>query len=93
MLVWIATETLNGKCIYSLLVLLMACYLVSKDVIKSLASPAPPCWTSAIHGRQKRLNLKTQLTVSVRKLTGIYGLTQPWWRNPRSAGLSSRAED
>lgn len=55
MLVWIATETLNGKCIYLLLVLLMARYLVSKDVIKSLAFPTPPTLT----GRgQKRSNLK-----------------------------------
>lgn len=94
MLVCIATETLNGKCIYLLLVLLMACYLVSKDVIKSLAFPTPPTRTSGVYGHTKEARLEnSHLVVSIRKWTSISRLSQPWSRSPYSAGLKSSAED
>lgn len=50
----------------------MAHYLVSKDVIKSLAFPAPPISISGIHRRQRRPDMKPWAQVEYPKTARIH---------------------
>ena len=62
----------------------MAHYLVSKDVIKSLAFPTPPTPTSGICRRQKRPNLKTLSSRRTSANCPAFADTQLWLRVPIS---------